>query len=145
MCTFFSIGCMREKAKWRRMWEALLPFAYVFNKFEIFSGMTICSEQYILDKTISIVFSISYSTSFLAWDLCVPFLDDLQLNISGSFGKKSSEICTKALNTKTSFGWRQSFLFSSNENFYTKTLKKSFSYILWLLWFPYDCGIKIQT
>ena len=28
-----------------------LPFAYVFNKFEIFSGMTICSEQYILDKT----------------------------------------------------------------------------------------------
>jgi hypothetical protein len=30
----------------------LLPFAYVFNKFEIFSGITICSEQYILDKTI---------------------------------------------------------------------------------------------
>lgn len=32
--------------------EKFLPFAYVFNKFEILSGMTICSEQYILDKTI---------------------------------------------------------------------------------------------
>lgn len=30
-----------------------LPFAYVFNKFEILSGITICSAQYILDNTIS--------------------------------------------------------------------------------------------
>lgn len=43
---------MKKKNKRGEIKKNHIPFAYVFNKFEIFSGITICSEQYILDKTI---------------------------------------------------------------------------------------------
>jgi hypothetical protein len=43
-----------------------------------------------------------------------------------------------------SFGWRQSFLlFEGNEKILHKNTQKSFSHILWLLWFSIRlCGIK---
>lgn len=43
-----------------------IPFAYVFNKFEILSGITICSEQYILDKTIFTIFHFNMNGFLLA-------------------------------------------------------------------------------
>lgn len=90
-------------------------------------------------------FAISSSTSFLAWNLtifrmCLP--DDLQLKyqhrevLKGAH-KKPAKFAQKLYTQKPLFGWRQSFLLVGGQwkKFYTKTLKKSFSHILWLLWF----------
>lgn len=136
------------------MWEALLPFAYVFNKFEIFSGMTICSEQYILDKTI-----FDMMRYFFRYPLRLPFWLGISLfsvcaflmiyswNISiEKFFKKNTKkipakFAQKLYTQKPSslFGWRQSFFFSGNENFFLhKNTQKSFSHILWVAMILYD-------
>jgi hypothetical protein len=59
------------------MLHMYVPFAYVFNKFEIFSGMTICSEQYILDSTMARAIEKKME-SFACWQEPLLFFDDLR-------------------------------------------------------------------
>lgn len=110
----------------------LLPFAYVFNKFEIFSGMTICSEQYILDKTI-------FDTIFFLYPFLLPFwLGISQYSVCAFLmiyswnirmeKKNLVKFAQKLYTQKPLFGWRKSFFFffRAMKKFYTKTLKKVF-------------------
>lgn len=53
-CFYFNVCMHSSLVVGEYLWGGnfYLPFAYVFNKFEILSGITICSAQYILDNTI---------------------------------------------------------------------------------------------